>query len=192
MKISDVAASRWSAREPSRRPTSPARASSRRREPVPIRRQVIDGPAGRGRALDLARSANASTSSARSAGAAGVAVEVGAGVSGISPGDRVAIAGAGAANHAEIDVVPRPALRRSPTASPSTTPASRRSARSRCTASVAPICRSGRGSRWSGLGLVGQLAAQVALAAGCRVLGVDLQAAARPRRRRRRRGRAAR
>ena len=38
--------------------------------------------------------------------AAGVAVEVGAGVRGISAGDRVAIAGGGAANHAEIDIVP--------------------------------------------------------------------------------------
>nr|MBA2523493.1 oxidoreductase [Solirubrobacterales bacterium] len=38
--------------------------------------------------------------------AAGIAVEVGSEVSGIRPGDRVAIAGGGAANHAEIDVVP--------------------------------------------------------------------------------------
>ncbi|MFN8150902.1 MAG: zinc-binding dehydrogenase [Solirubrobacterales bacterium] len=106
--------------------------------------------------------------------AAGVAVEVGAGVSGISPGDRVAIAGAGAANHAEIDVVPGLLCAPIPDGV---------SFDDACFATLGAIAMHGFrradlqvGSRVAvvGLGLVGQLAAQVALAAGCRVLGVDL------------------
>src|SRR6266511_2288538 len=38
--------------------------------------------------------------------AAGTIIEAGSETRGLSPGDRVAIAGAGAANHAEVDVVP--------------------------------------------------------------------------------------
>ncbi|MGZ5388367.1 MAG: bi-domain-containing oxidoreductase, partial [Solirubrobacterales bacterium] len=38
--------------------------------------------------------------------AAGMVIEAGPGVRGLSPGDRVAIAGGGVANHAEVDIVP--------------------------------------------------------------------------------------
>ncbi len=106
--------------------------------------------------------------------AAGVATEVGAGVSGISAGDRLAIAGGGAANHAEIDIVP--GLLCSPIpegvsfadASFGTLGAIAMHGFRRADVQV--------GSRVAviGLGLVGQLAARIALAAGCRVLGVDL------------------
>jgi predicted dehydrogenase/threonine dehydrogenase-like Zn-dependent dehydrogenase len=106
--------------------------------------------------------------------AAGVAVEVGEGVRGISPGDRLAIAGGGAANHAEIDVVP--ALLCAPIpdgvgfedASFATLGAIAMHGFRRADVQV--------GSRVAvvGLGLVGQLAVRIALAAGCRVLGVDL------------------
>ena len=106
--------------------------------------------------------------------AAGTAIEVGAGVSGIKPGDRVAIAGGGAANHAEIDVVPGllcapiPAGVSFEDASFATLGAIAMHGFRRADVQV--------GSRVAviGLGLVGQLAARIAGAAGCRVLGVDL------------------
>ena len=71
-----------------------------------------------------------------------------------------------------------PRRARSPTASRSRTPRTRRSARSRCTASARP--RSGIGDSVGviGLGLVGQLAVRLLAAAGCRVVGIDLDDAA--------------
>lgn len=106
--------------------------------------------------------------------AAGTAIEVGAGVSGISPGDRIAIAGGGAANHAEIDIVPSLLCAPIPAGV---------SFDDACFATLGAIAMHGFrradlqvGSRVAviGLGLVGQLATRIALAAGCRVLGVDL------------------
>ncbi len=106
--------------------------------------------------------------------AAGTAIEVGAGVSGISPGDRIAIAGGGAANHAEVDVVPGLLCAPVPDGV---------SFEAASFATLGAIAMHGFrradlqvGSRVAviGLGLVGQLAARVALAAGCRVLGIDL------------------
>jgi predicted dehydrogenase/threonine dehydrogenase-like Zn-dependent dehydrogenase len=106
--------------------------------------------------------------------AAGVAVEVGPEVRGISPGDRLAIAGGGAANHAELDIVPGLLCAPIPEgvsfedASFGTLGAIAmhgfRRADVQVGARVAVI----------GLGLVGQLAVRIAGAAGCRVLGVDL------------------
>ena len=106
--------------------------------------------------------------------AAGIAVDVGAEVGRIRPGDRVAIAGGGAANHAEIDVVP--GLLCAPI--PETV-----SFEKACFTTLGAIAMHGFrrsdaavGSRVAviGLGLVGQLAAQIAGAAGCNVLGIDL------------------
>ena len=106
--------------------------------------------------------------------AAGTAVEVGEGVRGIVPGQRLAIAGGGLANHAEVDVVPQ--LLCAPV--PENVAASEA-----CFATVGAIALHGFrrseatvGSRVAviGLGLVGQLAVRIALASGCRVLGVDL------------------
>lgn len=106
--------------------------------------------------------------------AAGVAVEVGSGVRGISAGDRLAIAGGGAANHAEIDIVPGLLCSPLPDAV---------SFQEASFATLGAIAMHGFrradvqvGSRVAviGLGLVGQLATRIALAAGCRVLGVDL------------------
>lgn len=106
--------------------------------------------------------------------AAGTAIEVGAGVRGIKPGDRIAIAGGGAANHAEVDIVPGLLCAPIPDGV---------SFEDASFATLGAIAMHGFrraelqvGSRVAviGLGLVGQLATRIALAAGCRVLGVDL------------------
>jgi len=107
--------------------------------------------------------------------AAGVALEVGTDVPAIMPGDRLAIAGGGAANHAEIDIVPGLLCARIPDGV---------SFEDASFATLGAIAMHGFrradvqvGSRVAviGLGLVGQLAARIAGAAGCRVLGVDLE-----------------
>lgn len=106
--------------------------------------------------------------------AAGTVVEAGAEVRDLAPGDRVAIAGGGFANHAEVDVVPRllcapvpegvePAEAAFATLGAIAMQGFRR-AEVGVGSTVAVI----------GLGLIGQLAVRIARAAGCRVLGVDL------------------
>ena len=109
---------------------------------------------------------------------AGVALEVGAGVDGLAPGDRVACGGGGWANHAEIVTVPR-AL---------TIPVPEGVALDDAAyATVGAValhgvrrCEPGIGE-WVGvigLGLVGQLTARILGAAGCRVVGIDVDVAA--------------
>ena len=106
--------------------------------------------------------------------AAGKVIGVGRDVRGVQPGNRVAIAGGGLANHAEIDVVPQllcapvPAGVSPAAASFTTLGAIAMHGFRRSDATVG--CR----VAVIGLGLVGQLATRIALAAGCRVLGVDL------------------
>jgi predicted dehydrogenase/threonine dehydrogenase-like Zn-dependent dehydrogenase len=106
--------------------------------------------------------------------AAGVVVEVGEGVRDLAPGDRVAIAGGGAANHAEIDVVPALLCARVPDGV---------ALEDAAFAALGAIALNGyrRGGAEVGstvavvgLGLVGQLAVRVARAAGCSVIGTDL------------------
>ena len=107
--------------------------------------------------------------------AAGTVIRAGADASMFNAGDLVACAGAGYANHAEILCVPRnlcvavPAGVTAEDASFGTVGAIAlhgvRLARLDVGSTVAVI----------GLGLLGQLAAQIATASGCRVLGVDLQ-----------------
>lgn len=106
--------------------------------------------------------------------AAGEVIAVGADLSGIyNKGDRVAIAGAGLANHAEINAVPKNLVVPLPKEVAYTEGAF---------ATLASIAmhgvRNGRvqlGDRVlvMGLGLVGQLAVQLAAAAGARVSAVD-------------------
>ena len=106
--------------------------------------------------------------------AAGIAIEVGEAVSGISPGQLVATGGAGKANHAEFQAVP--GLLCSPV--PDGVPAS-----DAAFATIASIALHGfrqadvgPGAKVVvlGLGLVGQLGVRLALAAGCEVAGIDL------------------
>ena len=106
--------------------------------------------------------------------AAGVVVEVGREARGLSPGDRVSIAGGGFANHSERDVVPSLLCAKVPDDV---------SAEDAAFATLGAIALNGWrradvqvGSTVAviGLGLIGQLAVRIARAAGCRVLGVDL------------------
>ena len=106
--------------------------------------------------------------------AAGVVEEVGPGVTTLKVGDRVAVGGAGYANHAELVWVPQNLVARIPRnvtfeAAAFATVGSIalhgfRLARTAIGETIAVI----------GLGLVGQLAVRVAKAAGCRVVGCDL------------------
>jgi len=108
---------------------------------------------------------------------AGTVVSVGEGVVDISPGDRVACAGAGHAVHAEFACVPRLLVAKIPSADVTFEEAAfttlgavalhgMRNAEARLGDVVAVI----------GLGLLGQLTVQILKAAGCCVLGMDISA----------------
>jgi predicted dehydrogenase len=105
--------------------------------------------------------------------AAGTVLEVGEGVEGLRVGDRVACAGAGYANHAEVNFIPRNLLARMPEGV---------SMDAGAFATVGAIALQGvrqaapsLGERVGvlGLGLIGQLTVQLLRANGCRVLGFD-------------------
>lgn len=106
--------------------------------------------------------------------AAGIAIEVGEVVAGISPGQLVATGGAGKANHAEFQAVP--GLLCAPV--PDGVPAA--DAAFATVASVAlhaiRLAEVGPGAKVVviGLGLLGQLAVRLAQAAGCEVAGIDV------------------
>ena len=106
--------------------------------------------------------------------AAGEVVEAAPDVRGVRGGDRVAIAGAGIANHAELDVVP------SLLTAPVPEGVSFQQAAFATLGAIAMHGfrrgEAGVGSTVAviGLGLIGQLAVRIARAAGSRVLGVDL------------------
>jgi predicted dehydrogenase/threonine dehydrogenase-like Zn-dependent dehydrogenase len=111
--------------------------------------------------------------------AAGKVVQAGSAVSGLRPGQLVATGGAGKANHAEFQAVP--GLLCIPV--PDKVPA--RDAAFTTVAAIAlhglRLADAGPGSKVVviGLGLVGQLAARLAMAAGCDVAGIDPAAHAR-------------
>ena len=105
---------------------------------------------------------------------AGFVEAVGAGVTDLAPGDRVACAGAGYANHAEVVCVPRNLVTPIPDGVAFQDAAfvtlgaialhGVRQANLTLGESVVVI----------GLGLIGQLTAQLCAAQGCRVFGIDL------------------
>jgi polar amino acid transport system substrate-binding protein len=103
----------------------------------------------------------------------GVVLEVGAGVEGLAPGDRVACGGGGWANHAEVVAVPKNLIARLP---------DNVSFEAGAYATVGAIALHGFRQAEAtlgdvvgivGLGLVGQLATSLALASGCTVVGID-------------------
>lgn len=109
--------------------------------------------------------------------AAGEVVAVGEGVTDIAVGDLVSCAGAGVANHADYVTVKRNLLCRIPTGCPVNLAAS---------TTVGAIALQGvrraapqLGERVAvlGLGLIGQITAQLLRAAGCDVIGLDLDPA---------------
>jgi predicted dehydrogenase/threonine dehydrogenase-like Zn-dependent dehydrogenase len=107
---------------------------------------------------------------------AGVVAEVGEGVSDLQVGDRVACAGAGYANHAGVNVVPRNLVARIPEG------VSFEEAAFVTLGAIAlqgvRRCEPGLGDRVAvlGLGLLGQLSVQMLKAAGAVVIGVDVRA----------------
>ena len=114
------------------------------------------------------------TGSATGYSAAGTVIELGEEVEGFAIRDRVACAGAGVANHAEIIDVPVNLAVRLP-AEVGTDIG--------CTVTLGAIAMQGvrraqptLGETFVvvGLGLLGQLTAQILSASGCRVIGVDL------------------
>ena len=105
--------------------------------------------------------------------AAGVVVEAGCAVTGVRPGQLVATGGAGKANHAEFQAVPGLLC------APVPGSVSVQDAAFTTIASIAlhglRIADVGPGAKVAvvGLGLIGQLAARLAMAAGCSVAGID-------------------
>jgi predicted dehydrogenase/threonine dehydrogenase-like Zn-dependent dehydrogenase len=106
---------------------------------------------------------------------AGVVLEVGEGVSDLVPGDRVACAGAGYANHAAVNVVPRNLVARVPDG------VSFEEAAFVTLGAIAlqgvRRCEPGLGDRIAvlGLGLLGQITVQMLKATGAVVIGVDVR-----------------
>ena len=110
---------------------------------------------------------------------AGTVLEVGEGITDLRPGDRVACAGAGLAVHAEIACIPRLLVARIP----STTGGDPVSFDEAAFATLGAVALHGiRTSEVKlgdlvavvGLGLLGQLTIQLLKAAGCRVVGMDI------------------
>jgi predicted dehydrogenase/threonine dehydrogenase-like Zn-dependent dehydrogenase len=110
--------------------------------------------------------------------ASGVVTAVGRDVPDFKVGDHVACAGAGYASHAEVLFVPKNLCARIPEGA---------SLESACYTTVGAIAlqgirqadtRLGEAVAVIGLGLVGQLTVQLLKAAGCRVVGIDIDKAA--------------
>ena len=105
--------------------------------------------------------------------AAGIVLAAGPAVTGVRPGQLVATGGAGKANHAELQAVPGLLCATVPEGVP---------AEDAAFTTIASIAlhglrqaEAGPGSKIVvlGLGLIGQLAARLAIAAGCEVAGID-------------------
>jgi predicted dehydrogenase/threonine dehydrogenase-like Zn-dependent dehydrogenase len=136
-------------------------------------RMVIDQ--GIGRTMSVIRGA-LETGNPTGYSAAGTVREAGEGIKDIQAGDRVACAGAGIANHAEIINVPRNLLVKIPDAlgfaeaSTVTLGATALQGIRRATPTL------GETFLVMGLGILGQLTVQMLKANGCRVAGTDLDA----------------
>ena len=113
---------------------------------------------------------------------AGTVIALGEGVVDLQPGDRVACAGAGFAVHAEVACVPRLLVARIPSRQPGGDEVPFEEAAFATLGAVAlhgirtAEAKLGDLVAVIGLGLLGQLTVQLLKAAGCRVLGTDIDA----------------
>lgn len=138
-------------------------------------RQVLDFAQKNGiRAAYQKVQARLATQRAMGYSCAGSVLASGDGVQEFKPGDRVACAGVGYANHAEINFVPRNLAVRVP---------DRVSLKAACLSTIGAIAMQGfRQARLTcgesvvviGAGLIGILAIKIARAAGCRVIALDI------------------
>src|SRR6266849_6827420 len=109
---------------------------------------------------------------------AGTVIAVGEGVTDIRPGDRVACAGAGHAVHAEFACIPRLLLARIPTDLPVSVSFDHAAATTVGAVALHGVrtadVKLGDIVGVIGLGLLGQLTVQILKAAGCGVVGMDI------------------
>jgi predicted dehydrogenase/threonine dehydrogenase-like Zn-dependent dehydrogenase len=144
------------------------------REPAKARRVVDTATSqGLGAARDLVQGRLAA-GEPTGYSAAGVVLEVGSGIDDIRPGDRVACAGAGLANHAEVIRVPRNLV----AAVPDGVELAAASTVTLGAIALQGVRRAqptlGETFVVIGLGILGQLTVQLLRANGCRVIGSDL------------------
>ena len=147
-----------------------------RSNPIALRR-ALDTLRDRGlRGFATAAREKLTSSTAAGYSCSGVVLEAGREAEEFQPGDRVACAGAGYANHAEVAVVPRNLVTRVPEGV---------SLDQAATVALGAIALQGvRRAQLSigervgviGLGFLGQLTVQILKAAGCKVYGLDLEA----------------
>jgi predicted dehydrogenase/threonine dehydrogenase-like Zn-dependent dehydrogenase len=110
---------------------------------------------------------------------AGTVIAIGDGITDLQPGDRVACAGAGLAVHAEVACIPRLLVARIPDRNPAEEVSFDEAAFATLGAIALHGIRTaevklGELVAVIGLGLLGQLTVQLLKAAGCRVLGMDI------------------
>jgi predicted dehydrogenase/threonine dehydrogenase-like Zn-dependent dehydrogenase len=106
---------------------------------------------------------------------AGTVLEVGEGVTGFAPGDRVACAGQDYASHAEVVCVPQNVCAKIPEAVPLEHAAFTTVGAIAMQGVRQADARLGENVAVIGLGLVGQLTVRLLKAAGCRVFGHDVK-----------------
>jgi predicted dehydrogenase/threonine dehydrogenase-like Zn-dependent dehydrogenase len=105
---------------------------------------------------------------------AGTVTAVGSGIDDLTPGDRVACAGAGFATHGEFASVPRMLVARIPSADVDFESAAFTTMGAIAIHAVRTAeAKLGEAVGVVGLGLLGQLAVQILRAAGCSVIGID-------------------
>lgn len=109
---------------------------------------------------------------------AGVVIEVGDEVSGFAPGDKVACAGVGYASHAEVVAIPVNLCVKLDSAANLADAAYNTLGAIAMQGVRQAGLHLGDTVLVSGLGLIGQLAAQLCRASGCRVIGMDVSPAA--------------
>ncbi|MBI5747836.1 MAG: bi-domain-containing oxidoreductase [Nitrospinae bacterium] len=104
----------------------------------------------------------------------GIVVKTGNGVVNIKPGDRVACAGAGRANHAEVVLVPRNLCVKIPDECDISDAASVTLGAIAMQGVRRADVKLGEKVAVIGLGLIGQITVQLLKIAGCRVMGIDI------------------